>query len=85
MVQAVLTDGLCSACQACRFLCLARATLWYRAGQRGDRKQQMVAGCRRCRSAQSLQTRLPVNADDLSRAKRELLQAEVRLAKAKRC
>lgn len=32
---------------------------------------------------QPLQTRLSVNADDLSRAKRELLQAEVRLAKAK--
>ena len=43
MVQAVLTDGLCSGRQACRFLCLARATLWYRAGQRSDRQQQMVA------------------------------------------
>ena len=43
MVQAVLTDGLCSGRQACRFLCLARATLWYRAGQRSDRQQPMVA------------------------------------------
>lgn len=43
MVQAVLKGGLCSGRQACRFLCLARATLWYRAGQRSDRQQQMVA------------------------------------------
>jgi len=43
MVQAVLTDGLCSGRQACQILRLARATLWYRAGQRSDRQQQMVA------------------------------------------
>ena len=42
MVQAVLTDGLCSGRQACRILHLARATWWYRAGQRSDRQQQMV-------------------------------------------
>ena len=43
MVQAVLTDGLCSGRQPCQILRLARATLWYRAGQRSDRQQQMVA------------------------------------------
>ena len=43
MVQAVLTEGLCSGRQARRILRLARATLWYRAGQRSDRQQQMVA------------------------------------------
>lgn len=43
MVQAVLADGLCSGRQACRILRLAQATLWYRAGQRSDRQQQMVA------------------------------------------
>lgn len=43
MVQAVLTDGLCSGRQACRILHLARATWWYGAGQRSDRQQQMVA------------------------------------------
>ena len=43
MGQAVLTGGLCSGRQACRFLRLARATWWYRAGPRRDRQEQMVA------------------------------------------
>lgn len=43
MAQAVVGHGLCSGRRACRILRLARATLWYRAGQRSDRQQQMVA------------------------------------------
>ena len=43
MVIAVVKDGLCSGRSACRILRLARAALWYRAGQRSDRQQQMVA------------------------------------------
>ena len=43
MVQAVLAHGLCSGRRACGILRLARATLWYRAGQRSDRQQQRVA------------------------------------------
>ena len=43
MAQAVMAHGLCSGRRACCILRLARATLWYRAGQRSDRQQQMVA------------------------------------------
>jgi len=43
MAQAVMAHGLCSGRRACFILRLARATLWYRAGQRSDRQQQMVA------------------------------------------
>jgi putative transposase len=43
MAQAVMAHGLCSGRRACGILRLARATLWYRAGQRSDRQQQMVA------------------------------------------
>ena len=43
VAQAVVSDGLCSGRSACRILHLARATLWYRAGQRSDRQKQMVA------------------------------------------
>jgi transposase InsO family protein len=43
MAVAVVAHGLCSGRSACRILRLARATLWYRAGQRSDRQQQMVA------------------------------------------
>ncbi len=43
MVVAVVAHGLCSGRSACRILRLARATLWYHAGQRSDRQQQMVA------------------------------------------
>jgi len=43
MAQAVVAHGLCSGRRACGILRLARATLWYRAGQRSDRQQQMVA------------------------------------------
>ena len=46
MVVAVVAHGLCSGRSACRILRLARATLWYRAGQRSDRQQQMVARLR---------------------------------------
>jgi transposase InsO family protein len=42
MVTAVVQDGLCSGRAGCRILRLARASLWYRAGQRSDRQQQMV-------------------------------------------
>lgn len=42
MAQAVVAHGLCSGRRACGILRLARATLWYRAGQRSDRQQQMV-------------------------------------------
>ncbi len=43
MAEAVMAHGLCSGRRACGILRLARATLWYRAGQRSDRQQQMVA------------------------------------------
>ncbi len=43
MARAVMAHGLCSGWRACGILRLARATLWYRAGQRHDRQQQMVA------------------------------------------
>jgi transposase InsO family protein len=43
MVTTVVKDGLCSGRAGCRILRLARASLWYRAGQRSDRQQQMVA------------------------------------------
>lgn len=43
MVQAVIAERLCSGRQACRFLRLARATWWYRAGERSERQQQLVA------------------------------------------
>jgi putative transposase len=43
MAQAVIAEGLCSGRGACRILRLARATWWYRAGQRSDSQQQMVA------------------------------------------
>ncbi|MBP6865188.1 MAG: IS3 family transposase [Candidatus Didemnitutus sp.] len=43
MAQAVLAERLCSGRQACRILRLARATWWYRAGQRSERQQQLVA------------------------------------------
>jgi putative transposase len=42
MAQAVIAEGLCSGRGACRILQLARATWWYRAGQRSDGQQQMV-------------------------------------------
>lgn len=43
MVQAVIAERLCSGRKACRFLRLARATWWYRAGERSERQQQLVA------------------------------------------
>lgn len=43
MAQAVVAGGLCSGRSACRIFHLARATLWYRAGQRSDRQEQVVA------------------------------------------
>jgi len=43
MVQAVIAERLCSGRKACRFLRLARATWWYRAGGRSGRQQQLVA------------------------------------------
>ncbi len=43
MAEAVVAHGLCSGRRTCGILRLARATLWYRAGQRSDRQQQMVA------------------------------------------
>ena len=42
VAQAVVSDGLCSGRKACQILHLARSTLWYRAGQRSDRQQQMI-------------------------------------------
>ena len=42
MVTAVVSDGLCSGRAGCRIMRLARATFWYRAGQRSDAQQQMV-------------------------------------------
>ena len=43
MVQAVIAERLCSGRKACRFLRLARATWWYRAGERSERQEQLVA------------------------------------------
>jgi len=43
MVQAVIAERLCSGRKACRFLRLARATWWYRAWERSERQQQLVA------------------------------------------
>ena len=42
-MQAAVADGLCSGRKACQILHLARSTLWYRAGQRSDRQQQLIS------------------------------------------
>jgi putative transposase len=42
MIKAVVDDGLCSGRKGCRIMRLARSTWWYRAGERGDGRQQMI-------------------------------------------
>lgn len=48
MAQAAMAARLCSGRRACRILRLARATLWYRAGQRSERTQQLAARLHAC-------------------------------------